>query len=187
MTRIIYTGLALFICLVALLEPWHAVASPKKSAGCKVYFTVVEHDEQTSNLNMAGLTETQKNWWGNHGSKESPGICFVGGNATSERVTTESADEAYMEKTVGSSPLYSIAWGQHRLFIPDNTGGYYVWAAQGILSIYDAKANNGNGDFVAVTPVRNTNRSNLSSSETSLLKDAIREIEKRSSTVLVAQ
>ena len=184
MSGFYYRKSALLICATALGAVPCVAARPKQSNICKVYFTVVEHDEQTSNLNMVGLTAPQKSWWEKHGPKDSPGLCFISGNASGERVTTESADETYIEKTVGSAPLYSISWEEHRLFVPDDNGGHYAWSAQGIISIYDATADNGKGDLVAVAPVHNTNRTILSSSGASLLKDAIGEISRRASATL---
>ena len=77
---------------------------------CKVYFIVVEHDEETSNLNMTGLNHSQQEWYDKHGAKEAPGFCNVNGNATGLRVTPENGDEEYIHKVVGTSPFYSIAW-----------------------------------------------------------------------------
>lgn len=137
---------------------------------------VVEHDEQTSNLNMVGLNRPQQEWYDKHGAKEAPGFCLVNGNATGMRVTVENSDEKYIQSVVGTAPLYSIAWEQHQVFIPDDQGGHYAYRSTGILSIWNSSAKGGEGDFIPISPVHNTNRTILSSSSASLLKDALKEI-----------
>ena len=158
---------------------------PIKDDACKMYFMVVEHDIETSNLNMTGLTEPQRNWWTKHRANEFRGICHIDGNRSGERVTVETADEPYIDGIVGSSPLYSIAWGEERIFVPDKNGGHYAWSAHGILSIYSAAANAGKGDFVSIAPVHDTNHTVFSSSALSLLKEALAEIRKRSTELSV--
>lgn len=176
-------GVLTHVCLIVVSTPCLAL-HPKTEAQCKVYFAVVEHDEQTSNLNMTGLTAPQKKWWEKHGANESPGICLLNGDSSGERITAESSDDSYVKRIIGSAPLYSIAWEEHRISVPDNDGGHYAFSAHGILSIYDPKANNGTGDFKAITPIHDTNHTIFSSSATSLLKEAIGEIKRRASSVL---
>jgi hypothetical protein len=142
-------------------------------------FMVVEHDTQTSNLNMVGFTKPQAEWWGKHGARETPGICLVNGNSTGEKVTVESSDEAYIDGIVKSAPLYSVAWGEERIFVPDTNGGHYAFSAHGILSVWTPSADEGKGDFVAVCPIANSNRTILSSASLSLLKGALEEIKRR--------
>ena len=186
-TRLLYISpmpkiVALFVvllCFGVLHNPVYAEKKPPANSPCKVYFTVVEHDTETSMLNMIGLNKPQADWWAKHGSREAPGLCLMNGNAKGERVTTESADEAYVDSIVKSSPLYSVAWGEERVFVPDTNGGHYAFSALGILSVWTPSANGGKGDFVAVCPVHDTNRTILSSSSLSLLKEALEEIKKR--------
>jgi len=128
---------------------------------------------------MVGLTKPQAEWWGKHGARETPGICLVNGNSTGERVTLESSDEVYIDGMVKSAPLYSVAWGEERIFVPDNSGGHYAFSAHGILSVWKPSADEGKGDFVAVCPIANSNRTILSSASLSLLKDALEEIKRR--------
>jgi hypothetical protein len=90
----------------------------------------------------------------------------------------ESASEQYISRIVGDSPLYLISWGEHRVLVPDDQGGHYAFSGNGILSRWDASKPNGQ-DFVSVGPVHNTNRTILSSSSVSLLKDAIKQIDTR--------
>ncbi len=159
----------------------YTFAKEEPEKPCKVYFTVIEHDEQTSNLNMIGLNGPQREWFAKHGAKEAPNICLVNGNATGQRVTVETGDEGYIQKTVGELPFYSISWEEHRVFVPDHDGGHMAYTASGILSIWKKSANAGNGDFVPISPIHSTNHTIFSSSSTSLLKDALKEIRTRNS------
>lgn len=152
-------------------------------ADCKVFFVAVEHDEQTSNLNMVGLNKEQQDWYRKHGGKEAPGICLVNGTEKGQRVTAETVDENFVAKAVGSAPLYSIAWEEHLVYVPDDSGGHRAYVANGILSIWTASAKGGEGDFVALAPIHNKNRTILSSTSVSLLKDGLAEIQKRSALI----
>jgi len=136
---------------------------------------VVERDKEvTVNLAMIGLNRTQSKWYKDHGG-EYPDLCLVNGDGSGNRVALDSASESYIDSIVGNAPVYSIAWEEHRRFVPDDNGGHYAWSSNGILSRWDDSKK----DFVPVTPIHNTNRTILSSSSTSLLKDGLREIESR--------
>jgi hypothetical protein len=172
-------SIALLACVEVLISPLTAIAKNKPAEACKVYFMAVERDTQTSKLNMVGLNKPQADWWKKHGARDAPSVCLVNGNATGERVTAESVDEKYIEGVVQSAPLYSVAWGEEKEFVPDSDGGHYAYDARGILSVWSPSANKGEGDFIAVGPIHNTNRTILSSSSLSLLKDALVEIRKR--------
>jgi hypothetical protein len=163
----------------ALHSPADAEKKPCQSSPCTVFFTIVEHDSQTSKLSMVGLNQPQASWWRKRGSGENSGICLVNGNAKGERVTAESADESYVDGIVKSSPFYSIAWGEEQEFVPDSNGGHYAFSARGVLSVWTPSADGGKGNFVSVAPVHDTNRTILSSSSVSLLKEALQEIRKR--------
>jgi hypothetical protein len=164
------------LCGVFCLGPATATAKDNHVTACKVYFMVVEHDEETSNLNMVGLNHPQRDWYEKHGAKDAPGLCLVNGNAAGARVTVENVDENFVQKTVGNAQLYSIAWEEHRELVPDTNGGHYAYKATGILSRWTPGTTGTDGDFVPISPVHNTNRTILSSSSASLLKDALQEI-----------
>jgi hypothetical protein len=172
-------AIAALLCCGVLCGPAHAEKKSQTNVACKVYFMVVEHDTQTSNLNMVGLTKPQAEWWEKHGARETPGICLVNGNSKGERVTVESSDEAYIDRIVKSAPFYSVAWGEERIFVPDQNGGHGAFSAHGILSIWTPSADEGKGDFIAVCPIANSNRTILSSASLSLFKDALEEIKRR--------
>lgn len=142
---------------------------------CKVYFVVAEKDANTVDLNMVGLNGPQEKWYKKHGG-EFPSLCLVNGDASGKRVTLDEASEAYVSSVVGTSPLYLIAWEEHKVFVPDDNGGHYSWSANGILSRWDESKK----DFVPLAPIHSTNRTIFSSSSTSLLKDGLKEIEVRS-------
>ncbi len=168
------------ICAGILFAPQASFAKNKPHQDCKVYFTIVERDEQTSNLNMIGLNRPQQEWYEKSGVKEMPELCLVNGDATGMRITVESIDEKYAESIVGTRPFYSIMWEEHQIYVPDSAGGHYAYVATGILAIWTPSANKGDGDFVTLSPVHSTNRTIFSSSSVSLLKDALNYIAKRS-------
>ncbi len=153
-----------------------AGAGSKDTAPCRVYFVAVEQDEVTVNLKMVGLNKPQNDWYRKNGNqKEFAGVCLVNANETGERVALESGSEEHISRIVGDSPLYLVSWEEHRVFVPDNQGGHYAFSANGTLSKWDNSKPNGQ-NFVPVGPVHNTNRTILSSSSLSLLKDAIKQI-----------
>ncbi len=80
-----------------------------------------------------------------------------------------------MSRIVGDTPFYLIFWEEHRVFLPDSDGGHRAFSANGTLSKWDNSKPNGQ-NFVPFGPVHNTNRTILSSSSVSLLKDAIKQI-----------
>jgi hypothetical protein len=172
------TALTLAILGAILASTPCVIAKERPRQDCKVYFTVVEHDEQTSNLKMVGLNRPQKEWYEKHAAKEAPGLCFVGGRESGVPVTIENVDEKYVESIVDSKPLYAILWEQHQVFVPDDQGGHYAFRSTGVLYAWKP-SENGDGRLVAISPVHNTNRTILSSSSSSLLKDALNEITKR--------
>jgi hypothetical protein len=145
------------------------------AGACKAYFVVTEKDEKTVNLNMLGLNETQAKWYKKHGG-EFPSLCPVNGDPSGKRITLpDAASESYIDSIVGDAPLYFIAWEEHRLYVPDGNGGHYAWSANGILSRWDQSKQ----DFVSIAPIHNTNRTILSSSSVSMLKDGLQEIQSR--------
>lgn len=149
-----------------------AVAQPKVKGPCKVFFIAVEQDAITVNLRMVGLNKSQNDWYRKN-QKDFAGVCLVHANQSNERVPLESLSEDYINSIVGDSSLYLIAWEQHRVFVPDSDGGHYAYSANGTLSRWE------NGKkFIPAGPVHNTNRTILSNSSVSLLKDAIKDIQR---------
>jgi hypothetical protein len=157
------------------------IGKPKDQAPCKVFFVMVEQDELTVNLKMVGLNKQQSNWYKKDGNqKEYAGVCIVHANESGAQVALESGSEEYINRTVGDSPLYLVAWEEHKVFVPDTRGGHYAYSASGTLSKWrsdNIKPDGGN--FVPLGPVHQTNRTILSSSSVSLLKYAIKEIRRR--------
>lgn len=153
-------------------------ADSKAKTGCKVYFIAVEDDEITVGLKMIGLNKKQKDWYQKDGNlKDFAGVCSVNANESGVPVPMESGSNEYIERIVGEAPLYMIAWEEHRVFVPDETGGHYAYSANGILSRMDRTAPK--STFVPVGPIHATNRTVLSSSSVSLLKNAIRAIRQK--------
>ena len=120
---------------------------------------------------MLGLNEHQKKWYEKHGG-DFPCLCLVNGDATGRRLPLDSASETYITSVVGKSPLYSITWEEHKVFVPDQNGGHYAWSSNGVLSRWSDEKN----DFVPIGPIHNRNKTIFSSSSTSLLKDALKQI-----------
>jgi hypothetical protein len=165
----------LFLCLIAV-----GPADAKDKVSCKVFFVAVEQDEITVNLQMVGLNKKQSDWYRKNGNqKEFAGVCVVNANQSGEQVPLESGSEEYIHRIVGNSPLYLVAWEEHRVFIPNNQGGQYAFSANGTLSRWEKGSNDNGGKFVPVGPVHNTNRTVLSSASVSLLKAAIKDIRRK--------
>jgi hypothetical protein len=167
------TALLAFL-LVASTAAVRLSSQHPANKACKTYFIVTEKDETTVNLNMIGLNEPQGKWYKKHAG-EFPSICLVNGDASGKRVTVDGASESYIGSVVGDAPLYSIAWEEHKVFVPDDNGGHYAWSANGILSRWDQTKQ----DFVALAPIHSTNRTIFTSSSTSLLKDGLQEVQNR--------
>jgi hypothetical protein len=129
---------------------------------------------------MLGLNKKQGDWYRKNGNqKEFTGICVANASESGEQVPLEAGSEEHISRTVGDSPLYLIAWEEHRVFVPDNQGGHYAWSANGTLSRWENSDNENGGKFVPVGPIHNTNRTILSSSSLSLLKEAIIQIRRK--------
>ncbi len=155
-----------------------ASAGSKGKAPCKAFFVMVEQDEITVNLRIVGLNKQQNSWYKKNGNqKEYAGVCVVHANESGEQIALESGSEEYINSTVGDSPLYLIAWEEHKVFVPDKNGGHYAYSANGTLSKWRSdNTKPDGGTFVPVGPVHDTNRTILSSSSVFLLKFAIKEI-----------
>ena len=166
----------LAFCAVSFLLVASNVIAKKHppTNACKAYFIVTEQDTVTVNLAMVGLNEPQKKWYEKSGG-EFPGICLVNGDASGKRVTLDNGSESYISSVVGSSPLYSITWEEHKVYVPDDSGGHYAWSANGILSRWSYEKN----DFVAIGPIHSKNKTIFTSSSTSLLKDGLKQIEEQ--------
>jgi hypothetical protein len=162
-----------------VVEQAKASARPEPQSPCKVYFVAAEQDEEvTVNLQMVGLNEHQSDWYKKHGDQFA-GICPADLDPTGKRVVLDEASESQLQSIVGDAPLYGIVWEEHRVFVPDTNGGHYAWSANGILSVWDRATNNGKGALTPIGPIHNTNKTIFSSSSTSLLKDALKEIQDR--------
>jgi hypothetical protein len=169
-TRIAVSSL-LLVCITGV-----AGAGSKDKAPCKAFFVAVEQDEVTVNLKMVGLNRPQNDWYTKNGNqKEFAGVCLVNASKSGERVPLESSSEELISNAVGDFPLYLISWEEHRVFVPDDQGGHNAFSSNGTLSRWDNSKPNGQ-NFVPIGPVHNTNRTILSSSSVSLLKDAIKQI-----------
>jgi hypothetical protein len=167
--------LVVAMCLTSAAKEKNRPADPHSPA-CKAYFVVSEQDAVTVSLPMVGLNGKQADWYRKHGG-EFPTLCLVNADASGKRVVANDSNafDSYLDSVVGSSPLYLIAWEEHRIVVPDDSGGHYAWSSNGVLSRWDHDKK----DFLAVSPIHNTNRTIYSSSSVSLLKDGLKEIADR--------
>lgn len=172
-----------FVAVLAGLSfclPAHAGSKKRPnnpgSPACKAYFVVAEQDTVTVNLPLIGLNDKQADWYHKHGG-EFPALCLVNADSSGKRIVAKDspAFDSYLDSVVGTAPLYMIAWEEHRVFVPDNSGGHYAWSASGVLSSWDSSKK----DFAPLFPLHNTNRTIFTSSSVSLLKDGLREIAER--------
>ena len=155
-----------------------AFSAPKDNAPCKAFFMAIEQDDSTVSLKMAGLNKLQYDWYRKAGNKkEFAGVCLAPANASGQQVPVEVISDEYMNG-IGDAPFYLLAWEQHQVFVPDNNGGHYAFSSNGTLSRWEKSKPKGK-NFVVIGPVHNTNRTILSSSSISLLKELIRQIRQK--------
>jgi len=163
-----------YIAAVAMLVLCSCWAAAKKrptdpaSGSCTAYFVVVEQDDNTVNIQMAGFNTPQEKWYEKHGG-EFPALC---GAATASG-RREALDEGTLINHLeGDIPVYIILWEEHIMY---NGAGNRYYEASGILYRLE------DGKYVHVAPLHNTNHTILTSSSTSLLKAGLEEIKRRGS------
>lgn len=163
------------LCAAALVTSYVPAFAKTDPAACRSYLVMVEQDQVTVNMQMTGLNGPQREWYSKDGDrKEYSGVCYLDADSTGRRVPIEVATQSgYMDKEAESSPLYVVFWEEHSVLVPDNTGGHYALSSNGTLMKYDPTWKD---SFRPIGPVHNTNRTILSSSSVSLLKDAIKQI-----------
>jgi hypothetical protein len=118
-------------CLLAatLLVSGVATGKNKEPAPCVVYFAVVENDEVTVRLSMAGLNKPQRSWYDKHGDRDRfAGICYA------PKVSDVPAD----------APLYAIVWGEHLVSEP------YTWTSESTREV-TGTATDDSGNIGTVT------------------------------------
>ena len=163
-----------YIAAVAMLVLCSCCADAKKrptdpaSGSCTAYFVVVEQDENTVNIQMAGFSTPQENWYEKHGG-EFPTLCV----ATTASGRREALDEGTLINHLeGDIPVYVILWEEHTMY---NSSGTRYYSATGVLSRLEA------GKEVTVAPLHNKNHTVFTSASTSLLKAGLEEIKRRGS------
>jgi hypothetical protein len=167
-----------FLALVLLLTATAAHASKNDPRQCSSYFLMVEQDESTSNLAMAGLNKGQLDWINKDGGKkEYAGVCPILPTVTGKRVPTASLKDGLPDEAkLAGKPIYVIEWKQVRLFVPDTTYGHYAYPSSGVLY---RMGDDPEGKLSPVGPVHDTSRTILSDATISLLKAAIKQIKEQ--------
>ena len=122
-----------YIAAVAMLVLCSCWAAAKKrptdpaSGSCTAYFVVVEQDDNTVNIQMAGFNTPQEKWYEKHGG-EFPALC-VAATASGRR---EALDEGTLINHLeGDIPVYIILWEEHIMY---NSSGTRYYSASGVLS-----------------------------------------------------
>jgi len=187
-----------------------AAAKHKEPASCAVYFSAVEKDEITVGLSMAGLNKPQSSWYEKHGDRDKlAGICYakvadapagaplyliVWGEHLASRPytytyqTTETVSGNVSGTVTDTEGNTSQVYGTTTTDVPvqHNVSGvstFYV--ADGWLAVWDQAVKDGKGDFVPIAPLHNHNLTKFTSASTSLLKDAMEQIQEREKERLV--
>jgi hypothetical protein len=119
-----------------------ALAKPKPSAPCRVYFLAVEQDEITVGLSMEGLNKPQEHWYRKHGDRDKwAGVCF----AKTANVP------------VGAT-LYLISWGEHLVSEPYSyeTSEPVTQDVDGTVTDDNGNTSQVNGTMAGSVPVEHT-------------------------------
>lgn len=175
--RIVGTGEAMKFLAALLLLTTAAYAKEKPPQKCDSYFTMVEQDNFTEKLAMAGLNAGQLKWYRKDGAaKEYAGVCVLLPNNSGKRVPAESLKDSKMPEPEAGKPIYVVQWRLTQVFVPDSNGGHYAYNASGILSRLGSDPN---GNLVPIGPVHDTSRTILSDPTISLLKAVIKQIKEQ--------
>jgi hypothetical protein len=191
--------------LAALLLVVGKIEANEQPAPCIVYFSVVENDEGSVHLSVLGMNNPQSSWYKKHGDRNKyEGICYLGDEARApaeaplyaivwgEHFVTEPyayRDQATVRVDGDVKAIVMDQNGDTRTVSGTNSTGAPVshisskekksYVADGWLSVWDPKTNEGKGSFVPIAPLQNHNNTDLSSASTSLLKDAMEQIRQR--------
>ena len=170
-----------------------------------MYFSVVENDEGSVHLSVLGMNNPQSSWYKKHGDRDKyEGICYLRDEARApaeaplyaivwgEHFVTEPyayRDQATVRVDGDVKAIVMDQNGDTRTVSGTNSTGAPVshisskekksYVADGWLSVWDPKTNEGKGSFVPIAPLQNHNNTDLSSASTSLLKDAMEQIRQR--------
>jgi hypothetical protein len=165
------------IAALLLMTAITAFAKIKAPLKCDSYFTMVQQDDSTENLAMAGLTQSQLKWYDKHSSdKTYTGVCVLLPNNTGQRIPAERLKNSKMPEPEPGKPVYVIGWHLSKGFVPDNNGGHYAYYATGVLSLLGSDPN---GNLIPIGPVRDTSKTIFSDPTISLLKAVIKQIKER--------
>ena len=191
--------------LAALLLAVGKIEANEQPTPCVVYFSVIENDEVSVHPSVLGMNKPQTSWYKKHGDRDKyAGICYVG-DGTSAPAEAPLYAIVWGEHLVSEPYVYSYQAavrvdGDVNAAVTDQNGNsstvsgtnstgtpvshtssrtkkYY--AADGWLAVWNPKTNEGKGSFVPIAPLQNHNNTDLSSSSTSLLKDAMEQIRQK--------
>jgi hypothetical protein len=170
----------LLAALLLLTIP--AFAGKKTTKNCSSYFAMVEQDDFTEKLAMAGFTNGQNKWYEKHSDdKEYGGVCVLLPNTTGQRVPAASLKDANMPEPEPGKPVFVVAWHLTQGFVPDNNGGHYAYYASGVLSRLGTDPQ---GNLIPIGPVHDTSRTIFSDPAISLLKAVIKQIKEQGSGLI---
>jgi hypothetical protein len=191
--------------LAALLLVVGKVEANEQPAACVVYFSVLENDEVPVRLSTLKMNKAQSSWYEKHGDRDKyGGICYLENGARppaeaplyaivwGEHLVSEPyifSYETTQQVNGGGNAIkadqngnINAASGSAGSSAPDSHPGAGTtkdYVAGGFLATWDPKTNEGKGSFVAIAPLHNDNRTDLTSASTSLLKDAMDQISQR--------
>lgn len=192
-------------CLATLLLIVGRIEANEQPAPCVVYFSVLENDEVSVHLSILKMTKPQSSWYEKYGKLEKyAGICYVengarapadeplylivwGEHSVSEPYTYNDEATARVNGDVNATITdqngnTSTVSGTSSTSVPvsqSSSGTKKRYVADGWLAVWNPQTSEGKGSFVSIAPLRNHNRTDLTSASTSLLKDAMEQISHR--------
>jgi hypothetical protein len=189
-------------CLLTLLLVVGKIEANEQPAPCAVYFSVLENDQVPVHLSILKMNKSQSRWYEKYGNRDKyAGICYVengerapadeplyaivwGEHLASEPYTfsydTTAPANGDVNRTItdqnGSTSTVSGTTGTSAPVRHSSSETTKHYLADGWLAVWNLQTNGSKGSFVAIAPLHNRNRTDLTSASTSLLKDAMEQI-----------
>jgi hypothetical protein len=201
------------IGFLAALLALGKIEANEQPGPCVVYFSVLENDEVPDRPFILKMNEPQSTWYEKYGNRDKyAGICYVenGSHAPAdeplyaivwgEHLVNEPYTYTYeatarvngdvnatmTDQNGSTSPVSSTT----RASLPVNHSNSVTkdgYVADGWLAVWNPQTSEGKGSFVPIGPLRNHNRTDLTSASSSLLKDAMEQISQREKERLAAR
>lgn len=147
---------------------------PIPGTGCKLFLTMIEQDERTSDLAITGLTSGQVNWIRKSLKKpDVEGTCPLPLDPKNKRVPLVALTDAAMGVDTAGKTIFVVKWKQISYIVPDQNGGHFAVDARGVLYRMGSSAS---GDLIPIGPVHDTSHTVFSDPTVSFLKAVLKTI-----------